>query len=98
MFRIERLLGWSEVLKRLATVIGFALICLGICLVAWPAPLFTLNQPYLNWYIINVLACPIDKDLSAGAGLPYLWLFMSMPVGVLCVGVGIPLLHWGKEG
>jgi hypothetical protein len=84
-------------MKRLATFIGFVLLCLGICLVGWPAPLFTLNQPYLNWYIINVLACPIDKDPSAGAGLPLVWMFLSMPVGLLCFCVGVPLFHWGKS-
>jgi hypothetical protein len=85
-------------LKRLSTVIGFSLICIGVCLIAWPAPLFTLNQPYLNWYIINVLACPINKDLSAGAGLPYLWLFMSMPAGVLCMATGFLMFDLRKRG
>jgi hypothetical protein len=89
-------LGWSEVLNRLATVVGFVLICLGFCLVSWPAPLFTLNQPYLNWYIIHVLACPIDKDLSAGAALPFVWLFLSMPVGLSCMAIGVLMFHWGK--
>jgi hypothetical protein len=84
-------------MKRIATVVGFALICLAVCLVGWPAPLFTLNQPYLNWYIINVLDCPIDKDLSAGAALPYVWLFMSMPVGLSCAAIGVLLFHWGKS-
>jgi hypothetical protein len=85
-------------LKRLVTVIGLALIWIGFCLVAWPAPLFTLNQPYLNWYIIHVLACPIDKDLSAGAGLPYVWLFLSMPVGLLCMMVGVLMFDLRKRG
>ncbi len=84
-------------LKRLSTVIGFAMLCIGVWLIAWPAPLFTLNQPYLNWYIIHILSCPIDKDLSAGAGLPLVWLFLSMPVGLPCFCVGVPLFHWGKS-
>jgi hypothetical protein len=84
-------------MKRIATVVGFALIWIGFCLVAWPAPLFTLNQPYLNWYIINVLDCPIDKDLSAGAALPYVWLFMSMPVGLSCAVIGVLMFDWGKS-
>lgn len=84
-------------MKNAATIAGFFLLCGGFWLVAWPAPLFTLNQPYLDWYIINILACPIDKDLSAGAALPLVWLFLSMPVGVLCMAVGVPLLHWGNR-
>lgn len=83
-------------MKRLATVAGFSLLCLALCLVGWPAPLFTLNQPYLNWYIIHVLACPIDKDLSAGAGLPLVWLFLSMPAGLVCFAMGVLLFDWGK--
>ena len=84
-------------MKRIATVVGFALICLAVCLVGWPTPLFTLNQPYLNWYIIHVLMCPIDKDPSAGAGLPLMWIGLFIPAGVLCVAVGVPLFHWGKS-
>jgi hypothetical protein len=85
------------VMKNAATVVGFLLLCGGLWLVAWPAPLFTLNQPYLDLYVIHVLGCPIDKDLSAGAGLPLVWLFLSMPVGLLCMAAGVPLLHWGKH-
>jgi len=88
----DQLVAW---LRRISTAVGFALLTIGFFAVAWPAPLFTLNEPYLTGYIVNVLQVPIDKDRSAGAGLPYLWMFITMPVGVLLMAGSITLLHWG---
>jgi len=84
-------------MKQVATIAGFLLAVAGLCSVAWPAPLFTLNEPYLTWYIVNVLKTPIDKDRSAGAALPFVWMFFTMPVGLLAICCGVPLLHWGKS-
>ncbi len=83
--------------KRLATVVGFLLLVFGFAAAGWPAPLFTLNEPYLTWYIVNVLQTPTDKDRSAGAALPFAWLFLTMPIGVLAMALGVPLLHWGQR-
>lgn len=83
--------------KRLATVAGGLLFVCGFAAAGWPAPLFTLNEPYLTLYIVNVLQTPTDKDRSAGAALPFVWLFLTMPVGVLAMALGVPLLHWGQS-
>jgi len=83
-------------LKRAATLVGFVMLLVGFAAIVWPFPLFTLNQPYLDWYLANVLGMPTD-DPSAGAGLPMFWFFISMPFGVLWTALSIPLLYWGRK-
>lgn len=57
-------------------IIGFLLMAAGLASVIWPAPLFTMKEPYLSWYMENVLA------------LPVLWFFFTLPAGILAIGAG----------
>lgn len=73
---------------------GFLMMAAGIALFAWPFPLFTLNQPYLSWYIENVLMVD-SKPGGSGAALPFLWL-ITAPLGVVVAGVGIALFSLSR--
>lgn len=82
--------------ERLLFTIGFAMIVAGLSLILWPVPLFTLNEPYLTWYVENVLM--IDNTPGgAGAALPFVWLFMSAPAGAILAGAGIIPLHLSRR-
>lgn len=75
--------------------IGLTMIVVGLWFVIWPMPLFTLNQPYLSWYINHVLMVD-DEPGGAGAALPFLWM-LTAPAGVLIAGLGIFPLHYGAR-
>lgn len=81
-------------MRTLATVAGFLLACVGLAAFAWPFPLFTLNEPYLTWYIEGVLQAD-TKPGGSGAALPFVWM-VTAPVGVALMAIGVPILCWGQ--
>ena len=86
-------------MKRLANVVGFSLICLAVCLVAWPAPLFTLNEPWLTKYVHLIYwlnGVPVDA-VGVGTAFVFLWFFMTMPAGLAAMAGGVGLIHWGRD-
>ena len=84
-------------LKIAALISSFILLVTGFVSAAWPFPLFTLNEPYLTWYIAKILQIPIDKDPSAGAAVPFLWLFFTLPLGIIFGAIGSLLFYLGKK-
>ena len=82
-------------MRTAATFIGFMLILVGFAAFAWPFPLFTLNEPYLTWYIERVLGAD-TKPGGSGAALPFVWI-ITAPLGVLLMAAGVPVLYWGQE-
>ena len=82
-------------MRTAATIAGFLLICGGVAALAWPAPLFTLNEPYLTWYMENVLKVD-GKPGGAGAALPFLWI-MTAPLGLAGMAIGTPIMCWGQR-
>jgi hypothetical protein len=82
-------------LRRCATLAGCLLLLVGFCAAAWPLPLFVLDDP--TWYVVHVLQVPIDKDRSAGAALPYLWLFFTLPFGVILMALSPLFFYLGKS-
>lgn len=77
-------------------IIGFLLMAAGLASVIWPAPLFTLNEPYLTWYMENILATD-SRPGGAAAALPVLWLFVTLPAGILAIGAGAFLFSFGEK-
>lgn len=73
---------------------GFMLIAAGLCLFAWPFPLFTLNEPYLSWYMEDVLMVD-SRPGGAGAALPFLWV-LTAPLGVAVSSIGIAVFALWK--
>lgn len=57
--------------------------------------MFTLNEPYLTWYIENVLRAD-NRPGGSAAGLPFLWP-VTVPIGVAMLAAAVPLLHWGQR-
>ena len=82
-------------LRRAAALVGCTLLLVGFCAAAWPLPLFLMNDP--DPYLIHVLQVPIDKDRSAGAGLPYLWFFLTLPLGVVLMSLSTVFFYLGKS-
>lgn len=83
-------------MKAAATVVGFLLACGGLCLFAWPFPFFTLNEPYLSWYIELLFGPSGNKPGGSGAAAPFLWV-VTAPLGLAGMALGVPLLYWGRE-
>lgn len=81
-------------LRGCSTIVGGILLLVGFCAAAWPLPLFLMNDP--DWYLINVLQVPIDKDRSAGAALPVLWFFFTLPLGTILMGLSLLFFYLGK--
>ena len=75
-------------LKLILTLISSGFILYGLFLILWPFPYFLLlpeswRDPIIKWFY-NL---PKD-DPSAGAALPFLWLFWHVPWGILYVIIG----------
>lgn len=77
-------------IRLIARLVGFVMVVAGLCLFAWPFPLFTLNEPYLSWYIESVLMVD-NKPGGAGAALPCLWM-LTAPLGFAVAGIGVAVL------
>lgn len=90
-----RFIAHEPHMRAAATVIGFLLVCVGFAAFAWPFPLFTLNEPYLTWYIEGVLQAD-TKPGGSGAALPFVWI-VTAPLGLALMGIGVPILHWGQR-
>jgi hypothetical protein len=84
-------------LKIAALISSYILLVAGFISTSWIFPLFTLNEPHLTWYIVKVLQIPIDKDPSAGAAVPFLWLFFTLPIGIIFGAIGSLLFYLGKK-
>jgi predicted membrane protein len=82
-------------MRTAATILGFLIICLGFVAFAWLFPLFTLNEPYLTWYIESVLQADA-KPGGSGAALPFVWI-VTAPIGVALMAVGMPIIYWGQR-
>ena len=82
-------------MRTAATIFGFLLMCAGVAAFAWPFPLFTLNEPYLTWYIESVLQAD-TKPGGSGAALPFVWI-VTAPMGVALMAIGVPILYWGQN-
>lgn len=81
-------------MKTAALVVGTILAVGGLCGFAWPFPLFTLNEPYLTWYMENVLQVD-NTPGGAGAALPFVWMFTLLP-SLLALVIGGALVGWAK--
>lgn len=81
-------------MRTAATFIGFIFVLVGFAGFAWVFPLFTLNEPYLTWYIERVLGAD-TKPGGSGAALPFVWI-ITAPLGVLLMALGVPVLYWGQ--
>jgi hypothetical protein len=77
-------------------IISTLLIVAGVGLFAWPAPLFTLNEPWVSLYLTYVL-CVGTEPGGAAEGLPFLWL-VTAPAGLAASGVGILLHSYATRG
>jgi hypothetical protein len=86
-------------MRQAATIAGFLLIVGGLFGVAWPFPSFTLNEPYLSQYqhLIDWVFGVPDNDGTLGTAFVFMWLFLTMPVGLLAMCCGVPLLRWGRR-
>jgi hypothetical protein len=83
--------------KTAAIIVGFVLLLAGFFGFAWPFPLFTINEPFLGWYVTHVLG--VDdwgRPGGSAAALPFLWL-LTAPAGVGAAAIGLLLLHWGQS-
>ena len=83
-------------MRTLATVAGFLLACVGLAALAWPFPLFTLNEPYFSWYGELLFGPSFSRPGGAGAAAPFLWI-VTAPLGVAAMAVGVPILYWGQK-
>jgi hypothetical protein len=86
-------------MKTAATVVGVFLFVVGTFGVAWPFPMFTLNEPYLTWYQMYVLRLS-EQDMrpgNFGAAAPFFWAFFTAPIGFGVACLGATLIFWGKS-
>lgn len=76
------------ILKSILTLISSGFIFYGFFLMLWPLPyFFLLPESWRDSIIKWIYDIPKD-DPSAGAALPFLWLFWHVPWGIFYVIIG----------
>lgn len=78
---------------------GTILAILGLIGVAWPFPLFTLNEPWVSQYLslIDWINGVPPGAVGMGTAYVFLWFFITMPAGLAMMVIGALLIHRGKE-
>lgn len=74
-----------DFLKNLLLLTCYIYWFVGFCFILWPVPMFIIPmKSYLN-FLFNL---DLNKDPSAGSGLPLIWAFVSLPMGLILIFLG----------
>lgn len=83
-----------EFLKNLLLLTCYIYWFVGISLILWPVPMFIVPmKSYLNF----LFSIDLNKDPSAGSGLPFIWAFVSLPIGLILIVFGISVFYLIKK-
>lgn len=80
-------------MKSFFNFISWVVFFIGIYGILWPLPLFLLSQKNAEMYLNLIWQLP-QNDKSAGAALPFFWMFFTAPIGILFIACafGIDLI------
>lgn len=71
-------------MKPYIRILTIILMLVGTYGILWPLPGFLLPEEQGERYFQIIWNLPKD-DKSAGAALPFLWFFFTLPIGVLLI-------------
>lgn len=71
-------------MKLFFTYISWLIFLVGFYGILWPLPAFLVSEKYAKDYLYFIWRLPPD-DPSAGSGLPFLWMFITVPIGLLLI-------------
>lgn len=77
-----------EFLKNLLLINCYIFWFVGLCFILWPAPLF-IFPINANNYLSFLFNLDFNKDPSSGSGLPLLWGFITLPLGLGLIAFGL---------
>lgn len=83
-------------MKTFFDIILWIIFFVGSYGILWPLPAFLLNEENAKIYLNFIWNLPAE-DKSAGAALPFFWMFFTAPLGlaIICVSFGLDaLLNW----
>ena len=76
-----------EIAKNLLLISCYIYWFVGLSFVLWPLPIF-LFPINANNYLSFLFNLDFNKDPSSGSGLPLLWGFVTLPLGLFLIAVG----------
>ncbi len=77
-------------MRTLGNIIFWMIIMCGTYGIMWPLPGFLLREDLGEAYFRFIWQLP-KNDKSAGAALPFVWLFFTAPLGLFLFGVAAAL-------
>ncbi len=78
-------------MKSFMHFVSWSMMLAGFYAILWPLPAFLLNEKLGTAYLNFIWRLPPD-DKSAGAALPFVWLFLTAPIGFMLL-----LLSFGVD-
>ena len=83
-------------MRPLLSLLSWLLFTFGCACILWPLPAFLFGEAFADWYLRFLWRLP-PNDKSAGAALPFFWMFITAPLGVAiisaCLGFDA-LVQW----
>lgn len=67
------------------------LVLFSLSLVFWPVPMFMLQGDASERYVDFLFGTTGSTDRSRFAALPFVWMFMSLPLGLVLTPIGLVL-------
>lgn len=80
-------------MKTLYWIFRLLIVALPCFLIFWPVPCFILSKEYVARYLDILFQNQNLDDPSRFAALPFVWAFLSLPIGILLFVLGFSVWY-----